>query len=227
MTVAATLWTLWLARNDYVFNNRKLKENDFKNLIFIRVAKWGSAANILNIGFSPDWKMNPVGVLSAIHFKRSHLFWSHLKEAYDYICMVDGAWNKRYDGSIGGGIGGKIIQNTGKTVLIFSGIIEAWNIHETEVAAVIFMLRALLLKNLNTKRVVVCTDSTVAINAIYGGLQHSFPHMIPDFDIDSLLNTSVCIKFVPGEINELADQLAVNGLGRKEFFCKWATHWSI
>lgn len=108
MVVAATLWTLWLARNEHVFNNRKLKAADLKQLLLIRVAKWGSATNILNVGFSPDWKLNPIGVLSAIHFRKSNLFWNFLKEAYDYICMVDGAWNKRFDGTVGGGIGGKL-----------------------------------------------------------------------------------------------------------------------
>ena len=110
--------------------------------------------------------------------------------------MVDGAWNKRFDGTVGGGIGGKIIYKSGKTILIFSGAIESWNIQETEVAAVIFILRALCSKNLHTKHVVVCTDSTIALNALYGGLQNHFPHMIPEFDVDTLLSTSVCNLFL-------------------------------
>lgn len=72
-------------------------------------------------------------------------------------------------------------------------------------AAVIFILRALCSKNLNTKHVVVCTNSTIALNALYGGLQYHFPHMIPEFDVDTLLSTSVCIKFVPSELNNLAN----------------------
>ena len=95
LVISASLWTLWLARNEMVFNNSKLNAVELKNLILVRVVKWGSAANILNVGSTPEWKLNLVGVLTATHFKKSSQFWSFLKNAYDYICMVDGAWSSR------------------------------------------------------------------------------------------------------------------------------------
>ena len=64
----------------------------------------------------------------------------------------------------------------------------------------------------------VCTDSTIALNAFYGGLRCHSPHMVPDFDVDSLLSSSVCIKLVSNDINDLVDQLVVNGLRREDLF---------
>ena len=73
----------------------------------------------------------------------------------------------------------------------------------------------------------ICTDSSVALNAFYSGLQHQFLLMVPEFDVDSLLNSSVCLKLVPSELNDLADNSTANGLNRLEIFYNWASHWSI
>ena len=66
--------------------------------------------------------------------------------------MVDGAWSSRSDGNIGGGIGGKLIHKSGATVFIFSGPVPVWNNHEAEVAAIIFLLRAICSKTPNKKK---------------------------------------------------------------------------
>lgn len=68
----------------------------------------------------------------------------------------------------------------------------------------------------------VCADSSIALNAFYGGLQYYFPHMVPAININSLLYNSVCIKLVQSDINELADQI-----NRDVFFSNWATDWSL
>lgn len=84
LVVSATLWTVWLARNEWVFNKKSMKQETLKQLILYRVASWGEAANILNCGHDPLWKINPVGALSVRHYnyritsgptRKRHMIW--------------------------------------------------------------------------------------------------------------------------------------------------------
>lgn len=62
----------------------------------------------------------------------------------------------------------------------------------------------------------------MAINAIYAGLKSTFPLLNPDFDVHTLLQSSVCINYVPSEINVEADQLAKKGVDRHHMRSYWA-----
>lgn len=158
-----TLWTIWLARNKWIFQHNKLRESNIRELILVRVAQWGEAAKILTIGYSPEWHLNPVGILSAMHYKLSRQFLNSLCEAYEFVCTADGAWNLRVDGTVGGGIGGQIVHSSGTTLYTFSGPFEAWNNHEAEVAAIMHLLYVIHLKGFQNKKIVICTDSTVTL----------------------------------------------------------------
>ena len=74
MVISASLWSIWVARDDQIFNKIKIKEKKIQELIFIRVAKWGSASNIMSFGQGPLWRVNPIGALNVHHRKDMNLF---------------------------------------------------------------------------------------------------------------------------------------------------------
>ena len=66
------------------------------------------------------------------------------------------------------------------------------------------------------------SDSVTAMNAIYEGLDRSFPLLCPDFDIQSLLHACVTLNFVPSQLNVEADSLAQNGVNKSGLCSYWA-----
>ncbi|KAL1801793.1 hypothetical protein ACET3Z_030440 [Daucus carota] len=59
LIVAATLWTIWLCRNEFQFNRKKLPQESIQDLIFARVNKWGHASGLIPFSGDPLWHANP------------------------------------------------------------------------------------------------------------------------------------------------------------------------
>lgn len=93
IVVSAVVWSIWLARNDFVFNKVKIKERDLQKLIFIQIAKWGEASKIMTYGMDPLWNINPVGAINVHHNKDMVSYWKFKYEAYNTLCMFDAAWH--------------------------------------------------------------------------------------------------------------------------------------
>lgn len=75
LVVAATLWTIWLCRNECIFNQKRTRRKIIETLIFTRMNKWGLATQILDFGNEPLWRVNPHGAIN-IHFHLMGLsFW--------------------------------------------------------------------------------------------------------------------------------------------------------
>lgn len=223
MVIAATLWTIWLTRNELIFQSKRTSRAAMKEIIFIRSSKWGLASNLMNFGDDPLWKVNPIGAINIHHHTISMSFWDFKFQNYDYICMVDGAKNVNAWGKLCCAVGGCIKNSSKQTLYCFSGQVPAFSVLEAEVMAILHVLNYIQSSKLVNKRVVVCSDSTGAINAIYRGLSDSFPLLQPDFDILQLLAGLVSIQFVPSTFNHSADQLAKDGLNRPNFHCYWAS----
>lgn len=128
--------------------------------------------------------------------------------------MVDGAWCWKEDGGNCGGIGGRMLNRDGVEIYYFSGPVEAANAAEAEILAILHLIKLIWGKKLFHKQIVICSDSVVAVNALYKGLDCDFPLLLPQPNILNMLNGSVCIKIIPGAINECADSLAKNGMDR-------------
>lgn len=222
MVVATTLWSIWLARNDMVFNKVRIKAHNIRELIFIRSNKWGLASKTMMFGHDPLWRINPMSALNVHHNEEMTLFWKIKFEAYSVVCMVDAAWHSSSSGVLKAGIGGKIKHKSGKILYCFSAPSLAMNIHDAEIEAILHVLSILRTTKRFNHKAVICTDSTIAINAIYEGLEISFPLLIPDFDIKEMLHGSVCIQFVPSALNDEADQLAKDGVNRSSLRAYWA-----
>ena len=162
--------------------------------------------------------MNPAGAINLHHHHATLNYWTLLKTSFDIICMVDGSWNINSKGVYCGGIGGNIVRSTGESLLIFSGPVSSQTALEAEIEAVLYVLDFVQHNKLHNRKVVVCTDSMLALNSIYKGLGIDFPLLAPKYDLDSMLHGSVMIRFIPRELNDNADQLAKSGASRSAFF---------
>ena len=221
LVVTALLWSIWIGRNEYVFKGKRLKEYEFSEVFHYRVASWGKASGLMDYGYDPLWKANPKGAIAVHTHKLSTEFWRFKMQSFDYICAVDGAWGGNERGVIGGGMGGFIKNSQGRIKFLFSGPSPASNAEEAEVFGLIYILRKIISKNFHSKRVLICSDSTVVVNAFNSGFDMAYPLLIPNFSFQSFINTSIFIQFVPRNLNDTADLLAKKGIGRPNTVVYW------
>lgn len=214
LVVAATLWTIWLTRNDLIFNKVRVSESVMNELIFIRVLKWGSASKMILYSHIPLWRVNPTGAINLQHHIDISNYWKVQFEHFHVVCVVDAAWKVNYLGSYRRGIGGVIKTNTGSLRYCFSGPSSSKNIHEAEIEAILHAIKVIRTSELRSNRVVICSDSTTTINAIYEGLDQTFPLLQPEFNLKALLHACISLHFVPFVLNEEADSLAKNGINK-------------
>ena len=164
MVVAATLWSVWLARNELVFSKVKIKKKALAKLIQLRVSKWGKASGLLDFGETPLWKIHPQGAIALHNHKVSKSFWLHKRSGFDLVCAVDGAWGPVRK-SMGGGVGGTIHNNRGSLLLSFSGPVHSKNPILTEIAGVLFVIQCLRNHRFKAFKSVICSSSVTVVNA--------------------------------------------------------------
>lgn len=76
-----------------------------------------------------------------------------------------------------------MVNKAGKKLYAFSGPSRAQNIHEAEIVAILHILNMVKDSSYDMGKVVICSDSSLAISALYEGLDKNFPLLVPDFDI--------------------------------------------
>lgn len=214
LVVAASLWTIWLVRNELIFNASRPSIANIKKLILVRVSKWGLASKLMTWGDDPMWRVNPVGTLHIHQNLVSDNFWKFKKEFYGAICAVDAAWLPCSWSSCKAGIGGTIKLKSGRLIYCFSSPVSAYSPLEAEILAIIHALKFINDWQPSNHQVLICSDSIGAINAIYKGLDFSFPLLKPSFDLNHVLHRYACIQYVPSILNDDADRLAKDGLNR-------------
>lgn len=176
--VAATLWTIWLARNDYVFNHVRIKQHVMQKLIKLRISKWGLASKLIPFSHFPLWNVNPVGAIIIHHHWDVSRFWEVRMGTYHAVCMVAAMWCSNI---ARGGIGGVIKNKSGSTIYRFSGPSEAQSYLEAEIFGVLHVLHIIRTTHLRMHSVVVCSGSIKAIDSIYEGLDRTFPLLARNF----------------------------------------------
>lgn len=60
----ATLWSLWLARNDLLFKRYKINKKDLELMIKQRSYSWGLSFNLITINQANIWYIDPHAALS-------------------------------------------------------------------------------------------------------------------------------------------------------------------
>lgn len=105
---AATLWTIWIAKNDCIFKN---KRNSNANLSFVLKStsfKWMMAYNwvpVYNHALYHIWEINHVSYLKLQILNRKDCLINAFLHKSDYVGFTDGSWfNEAKTGSHKAGI---------------------------------------------------------------------------------------------------------------------------
>ncbi|KAK1399511.1 hypothetical protein POM88_009374 [Heracleum sosnowskyi] len=199
-----------------------MSQGTLEFLIVTRIEKWGKASKTLVFGNDPLWRVNPHGELALHTHRISREYWNLKADAFDVVCAVDGAWNTKIFGTLGGGIGGCIKAKGNRMVYVFSSPINTVSSESTEVEAIFHVINLSMSTRLNNKRMVVCSDSTSAISIVQSCLQGFLPIHEIDNNIKSFLGSIIFLHYVPREINVNAYSLAKAGLNREAMAVYWA-----
>nr|XP_017256449.1 PREDICTED: uncharacterized protein LOC108226007 [Daucus carota subsp. sativus] len=212
--VAAAVWSIWLARNELVFQSTSPSRSCLLNLIFTRISKWGEASKLIPFSADPLWKSNPNGAVAIYFNKLNTEYWNYKMMSHDLVCAVDGAWGECVDGSFKGAIGGRVVNKNKKILHVFSIPVQVENGLHAELEALIYAIGLVSSHYPKVARYAICSDSKEALQLIRNReevgniLQRSIPDFIP------LLDSSVSLYYVSRELNVEADALAKKGIQR-------------
>ncbi|KAK1401501.1 hypothetical protein POM88_001106 [Heracleum sosnowskyi] len=88
IVVATTTWSILLARNEALFQNRRLGRELLEFVILTRIDKWGKASGVIKFGNDPFWKVNPHGAIALYTHKISRDYWKYKFVSYN-LCSVN------------------------------------------------------------------------------------------------------------------------------------------
>lgn len=155
-SVSTLLWTIWLNRNDHIFNNNRATKKQMEFLITHRSFLWCTSSGIIPNSSEQEWTDNPIRTVKKVHMQ----ILRDIKSLWDYYSFVDGSWNRTRD-AIKTGIGGYIKHNKEDLQFIFSGPTAAEDPLQAETNAMVVVLNEIHSKISFDKRVIVHTDSFI------------------------------------------------------------------
>ena len=221
--VAASIWTIWLARNESIFQSSDPSKSVLLSLLLTRINKWGEASNLIPFSADPLWKSNPTGAVAIYYNKLSAEYWNYKFLSHDIVCATDGAWGACKDVHLKGAIGGRILNNEKRVLHVFSIPVKVVNDLQAKLEALLYTLEQVD-RHFNTEaRIAICSDSKEALQLIRTGDDQCAVLRRPIPDFSSLLDSQVSLFYVPRELNSEADDLAKEGLNRASEAIFWAS----
>lgn len=142
------------SRNEYIFQNSRIKSAQLHFLIACRSFTWCCSSNILNEHSRGDWFSNPIRATKNLY---THFLLS-LRESRDFYGFTDGSW-KFVNNRIISGIGGFLSNKKGDTIFLFSGHSVATNPLQAEIIALVHMLGCVVSKFQSDKNIAIYIDS--------------------------------------------------------------------
>ena len=121
IVISASMWTLWLARNQVIFDNLIQSIENMKYIAQGHAMEWCQASNLMHNRSIFRLRASPIGAISeseGMLFKDLFLCGSNL------IGFVDGSW-KLKSGSITADIGGLIFEKNGNAIFSFAAPSQA------------------------------------------------------------------------------------------------------
>ncbi|GMJ07030.1 hypothetical protein HRI_004372200 [Hibiscus trionum] len=220
----AFCWSIWLFRNDLIFNNSRMTADQLFAVAQIKTFKWCNY-NWPKSFFSESYFLaNPAGSFCPIAKAKRYSDSSFDLPNADYTFFVDGAVN----GSFGeAGIGGLCRDNNGIMVAKFSKSIGVLDATSAELLAIkeacsICLSAASLIE----KRILFASDSSLAVNWIRNPIVA--PLIFRPLAVE-ISNWSAVrdwkFEFIYRECNSEADSLAKNGIANNSNFRWIADSW--
>ncbi|KAK1358404.1 hypothetical protein POM88_051660 [Heracleum sosnowskyi] len=164
VVVSSTFWTLWLARNEYIFKGTKISLESSFLLVQLRSFQWCLTAELTKSELDTLWKVNPEGcILLRNKHKRRELFLGWNTSLVGYC---DGSFKELENGTMMSGMGGILLNNKDETSFVFSGKCNSSSQVEAELEAIIFLANAAITHLNHTSKVIICTDCALAVQSL-------------------------------------------------------------
>ncbi|KAK1365095.1 hypothetical protein POM88_040656 [Heracleum sosnowskyi] len=162
VVVSPVLWTLWLARNKYIFSGIELSLEISLLLVQLRSFQWCLAAELIKSELESLCKVNPEGcILLSNKYKRREIF---LGWNTSLVGFSDGSFKESEDGTTRSGMRGIKLNNKDEILFIFSGKFKASLPVEAELKAIIFLANAAMNQLDPPNKAVICTDCALAVH---------------------------------------------------------------
>lgn len=215
------IWTIWLARNECIFNNTRMEKHVLENLVRIRAWEWSLSNKQITKDFKTQWEVSPILAYKKHDFWIIHKLIDKWREDHDFICFVDGSWKNGKHGCKSG-IGGFIMDKEKKVIYTFSGPVDKCVGWEVEFRAFHHVCIAIRDKVSPLASYCIATDSELLrdnFRKYRGNLLHLDINNQYLHDIDCMVNINiVLIKRIQ---NGVADKLAKEGADRSNILSGW------
>lgn len=222
LTLSAAMWTIWLARNELVFEQTMVKIKNMIMLLKLRSFKWSLAWGGLSGDLQNLWLVNPMGAF-LLHCRKCNekgpIWWNS-----EYIGFADGSWERSGDGHIKSGVGGVLIDNIKNIIFNFSGCSKALNPLLAEKEAILQLhshFRSSHLKNCSLQ---IYSDSMTLVDIALknrGGLFNINPVVEDSAWFAFVKDHNTRISYVGRDFLKGADMLAKQGKNSGKSFLIW------
>lgn len=213
--LAATIWTIWLIRNESSFHSKEPVISNVMQLIKFKSLSWGLALGLIIKKKSSWWADNPTGVVTAS--LKAKWFDILLEENCSIAAFVDESW-KRVGHYIRGGIGGLAKSLKGDHILEFDGPVIAHSALQIERQALIQLVALLENSQRSSEKILILTDSNQLIESV------KIQQLSSEWD---RLKTRISIRHVNRVFNTQADSLAKHEACLNKLWTRWPFYQSF
>lgn len=217
-SISAILWSIWLRRNNLIFNNFLELVNSTVDMVKFRSFKWSKA----ELNFPEEiynlWQVNPLGA-TMLHSKHG-LFQDLVRWNAEFHAYTDGSWaflNSEHKA----GIGGCIPDRNQNLLFIFSGPSMATSPREAERDAIFFAFKAFSSQRTVQGRLQIRTDCLTLVNDFQrqragNGKLHDHAAWV-----ELINNPNIKVCFSPRDSLLSAHELAAQGVRRARILQAW------
>ncbi|WOG89358.1 hypothetical protein DCAR_0208596 [Daucus carota subsp. sativus] len=212
VTVIATLWVIWISRNNKIFRGNNPEAAIMFAIAKLRAFEWSVAANLCEAGQFLNWSNNPVAAAKQTMTLRKDNLLISLGKSVDIMAFVDGVCSPNQSG-----VGGIFLDSHFNPIFVFAGPSTHRQSVLTEFEAFLLACSASQ-KHWRDKKVVICSDSTIIVANFMkfkSGVQGCCDSNL-DFSMYGLSFDNIWARKIDRALNQEADFLAHLGAARKD-----------
>lgn len=217
--MSVLLWTIWIIRNDLVFNNRRANLNQLEFLIKHRAYMWSKASDLVSSNQEAIWNIWPHQSFKMHRLSRINNLIKYWSSISDLLGFIDGAYKLLNNNNSSSGIGGFLMNKSSKVIFLFANPTQCSNAQDAEFQALVFLLKAVQSSSYSHKTLTIFSDSTNLIKLVMDFKKGSAINM--DLDQVSEVMDHTHIVHISRDLNKEADQLAKQGLNRPSPVSGW------
>ena len=216
LVVSATLWTLWLARNKYIFEGSSLNAEELLAISKVQAKEWCLAFNLIHKSLAAFWNSNPIGsATSSVNRQLKEI----IKSATALVGFIDGSWKANKAANCAG-MGGLIQDQNGSVIFTFSGPLKVESSFEAEMKALFYLMESYNKSRWKEHALVVYSDCKNLVSKFLEWQVYSKDSS--DLEFSNLACVGkLKLKYLPSDINIEADRLAKEGALRKYLVQHW------